>query len=205
MRREVIYDEVFDAQQQFRLLLDSMARPGKINIMPDMDILPPAGLNKASAMIAFALLNTDVSFYAEGEGSDAIESYIALNTTAAQVSVGEADFIFINGLYDAGIIFDAKTGTLPYPEESATFVIDVDAIAEDAGDSELTLTLKGPGIETTKQVHIKGINPGILKAVREQNMEFPLGVDLVLTDKSNRILCIPRSNLFEIEYVGVEI
>src|SRR5271155_3012849 len=108
MRREVIYDEVFDAQQQFRLLLDSMARPGKINIMPDMDILPPAGLNKASAMIAFALLNTDVSFYAEGEGSDAIESYIALNTTAAQVSVGEADFIFINGLYDAGIIFDAK-------------------------------------------------------------------------------------------------
>ncbi len=205
MRREVIYDEVFDAQEQFRLLLDSMARPGKINSMPDMDIIPPAGLNKASAMIAFALLNTDVSFYAEGEGSDAIESYIALNTTAAQVGVGEADFVFINGLYDAGIIFDAKTGTLPYPEESATFVIDVDAITEDAGDSELILTLKGPGIETTKQVYINGINPGILKAVREQNMEFPLGVDLMLTDKNNNILCIPRSNLFEIEYVGVEV
>jgi alpha-D-ribose 1-methylphosphonate 5-triphosphate synthase subunit PhnH len=205
MRREVIYDEVFDAQQQFRLLLDSMARPGKINVMPDMDIIPPAGLNKASAMIAFALLNTDVSFYAEGEGSDAIESYIALNTTAAQVGIGEADFIFINGLYDAGIIFDAKTGTLPYPEESATFVIDVDTITEDAGDSELTLTLKGPGIETTKQVYIKGLNPGILKAVREQNMEFPLGVDLMLTGKNNNILCVPRSNLFEIEYVGVEV
>ncbi len=205
MRREVIYDEVFDAQEQFRLLLDSMARPGKINIMPDMDIIPPAGLNKASAMIAFALLNTDVSFYAEGEGSDAIESYIALNTTAAQVGISEADFIFINGLYDAGIIFDAKTGTLPYPEESATFVIDVDTITEDAGDSELTLTLKGPGIETTKQVYINGLNPGILKAVKEQNMEFPLGVDLILTDKNNNILCIPRSNLFEIEYVGVEI
>ena len=205
MRREVIYDEVFDAQEQFRLLLDSMARPGKINIMPDMDIIPPAGLNKASAMIAFALLNTDVSFYAEGEGSDAIESYIALNTTAAQVGISEADFIFINGLYDAGIIFDAKTGTLPYPEESATFVIDVDTITEDAGGSELALTLKGPGIETTKQVYINGINPGILKAVREQNMEFPLGVDLMLTDKNNHVLCIPRSNLFEIEYVGVAV
>jgi len=205
MRREVIYDDVFDAQEQFRLLLDSMARPGKINTMPDMDIIPPAGLNKASAMIAFALLNTDVSFYAEGEGSDAIESYIALNTTAAQVGVSEADFIFINGLYDAGIIFDAKTGTLPYPEESATFVVDVDTITEDAGNSELTLTLKGPGIETTKQVYINGINPGILKAVREQNMEFPLGVDLMLTDKNNNILCVPRSNLFEIEYVGVEV
>jgi alpha-D-ribose 1-methylphosphonate 5-triphosphate synthase subunit PhnH len=205
MRREVIYDEVFDAQQQFRLILDSMARPGKIGTMPDMDILPPAGINKASAMVAFALLNTDVSFYAEGEGSEQVESYIAMNTTASPVSIIEADFVFINGLYEADIIFEAKTGTLSYPEESATFIIDVEKIGENPEDGELTLTLKGPGIETTKQVHINGLNPGILKAVREQNMEFPLGVDLVLTDKNNCILCIPRSNLFEVEYVGVEI
>jgi alpha-D-ribose 1-methylphosphonate 5-triphosphate synthase subunit PhnH len=203
MKREVIYDEVFDAQQHFRLLLDSMARPGKINTLTDMDILPPAGINKASAMVSFALLNTDVSFYAEGGESKAIETYIALNTAAKPVGVIDADFIFINGLNDAETVFEAKIGNLSYPEESATFVIDVELITENADEAELALTLKGPGIETVKQVYINGINPDILKAVREQNLEFPLGIDLMLTDKNNNILCIPRSNLFEVEHVGV--
>jgi alpha-D-ribose 1-methylphosphonate 5-triphosphate synthase subunit PhnH len=205
MRREVIYDEVFDAQQQFRLILDSMARPGKINTMPDMDILPPAGINKASALVAFALLNTDVSFSVEGEESEEIESYIALNTTADRVSITEADFIFINGWTDTEIIAEAKTGTLSYPENSATFVIDTEAIEETAVEGSIMLTLKGPGIETQKEVYIKGINPDMLKAVLEQNLEFPLGIDLMLTDRSNRILCIPRSNQFLVGYAGAQL
>ena len=34
MQRETTYDPVFDAQEHYRLLLDAMARPGKINTLP---------------------------------------------------------------------------------------------------------------------------------------------------------------------------
>jgi alpha-D-ribose 1-methylphosphonate 5-triphosphate synthase subunit PhnH len=198
MRREINYDEVFDAQEQFRLLLDSMARPGKINVLPDMDILPPAGLNKGSALIAFALLNTDVSFYASGENNEEVSSYIALNTTAQPISVGDADFIFINGLHDAWILSEAKTGNLSYPEESATFIIDVETISNQPIDDAVLLKLKGPGIKTEEKIYLKGISPEIIEAVKEQNLEFPLGIDLMLTDQQNKLICIPRSNQFAI-------
>ena len=33
-------------------------------------------------------------------------------------------------------------------------------------------------------------------------MEFPLGIDLMLTDQQNKLICIPRSNQFVI--VGAE-
>jgi alpha-D-ribose 1-methylphosphonate 5-triphosphate synthase subunit PhnH len=198
MRREINYDEVFDAQEQFRLLLDSMARPGKVNIMPDMDILPPAGLNKGSALIAFALLNTDVSFYASGENNEEVSSYIALNTTAQPIGVHDADFVFINGLHEAWILSESKTGNLSYPEESATFIIDVETISNQPIDDAVLLKLKGPGIKTEERVYIKGISPNIMEAVKEQNMEFPLGIDLMLTDQQNKLICIPRSNQFVI-------
>lgn len=198
MRREVIYDEVFDAQEQFRLILDSMARPGKINTLPSMDIEPPLGINKASALIALALLNTDVSFFAEGLNSEEISDYIALNTTANLQTANLADFIFINGLQNAEIINEAKFGNLSYPEESATFIIGVLNISKIPIGNSLQVILNGPGIKTSESVFIAGISADLLEAVKEQNLEFPLGVDLMLTDLNNNLLCIPRSNQFEI-------
>ncbi len=198
MRREVNYDEVFDAQHHFRLILDSMARPGKINNIPAIDILPPAGINKSSAIIALALLNTDASFLSVNENQQEITEYIALNTAAQPSSIGEADFIFTNGLQDAELIYAAKIGTLPYPENSATFVIDTEQIAKENFEGALQITLSGPGIETTDVVFVKGLNAALLDAVKEQNLEFPLGVDLILTDDNNNLLCIPRSNQFKV-------
>jgi alpha-D-ribose 1-methylphosphonate 5-triphosphate synthase subunit PhnH len=205
MRREINYDEVFDAQQQFRLLLDSMAHPGKINLLPDMDIVPPTGLNKGGALIAFALLNTDVSFHASGANSEEISSYIALNTASQPISVNDADFIFISGLHHEGILFGAKTGNLPYPEESATFVIDVEIMSPEAIDDAVLIILKGPGIKTEERVYIKGIDADLLAAVKEQNTEFPLGIDLMITDRQNRVICIPRSNQFVVDYATTNV
>jgi alpha-D-ribose 1-methylphosphonate 5-triphosphate synthase subunit PhnH len=205
MKREVNYDEVFDAQQQFRIILDSMSRPGKINLMPQMDIEPPADINNASVLIGFALLNADASFFVASDNSAAITPYIALNTTAQPKPVNEADFIFMDGFNDEALIADAKTGTLSYPEDSATIIISVDEIDEDALAGTVKLTLKGPGVETEKKVSLNGLNPEILNAIKEQNLEFPLGIDVMLTDKSNRILCIPRSNRFVVEINETEL
>ncbi len=199
MQSEILYDEIFDAQEHFRLILDSMARPGKINVIPDLNIQMTEGINKASALIAFALLNTDVTFCAIGELSDSIDEFITLHTVAGIATLQKADFVFVKGSQGSNFIEDLKTGTLPYPEDSATIVIDVLNISTEETAGSLQLNLKGPGIKTVETVYITGLNHAILDAVKEQNFEFPLGIDLMLTDRENRMICIPRSNDFTYE------
>ncbi|OKS87151.1 phosphonate C-P lyase system protein PhnH [Mucilaginibacter polytrichastri] len=199
MQSEIIYDEIFDAQEHFRLILDSMARPGKINVIPDLDIRMTAGISKASTLIAFSLLNTDASFCAIGELSNDIEEFITLHTTAKIETLQKADFVFVKGDQSAGFIAELKIGTLPYPEDSATIVVDVLNISIDETADSIQLNLKGPGVKTIETVYVTGLNHAILDAVREQNYEFPLGIDLVLTDLENNMICIPRSNDFTYE------
>ncbi len=196
MRREAIYDEVFDAQQQFRIIMDGMAHPGKINKLPSMDIHPPSQLNTGSALIGFALMNSDVTFHVAEENSTAISSYIAMNTSAQPTAIENADFIFINGYEEAACIAEAKKGSLSYPEDSATFIVNVDQLSDEFFADAVKVTLNGPGIKTENTFYVSGIDKELLNEVKNQNEEFPLGVDLMLTDKNSNLICIPRSSQF---------
>lgn len=186
MQRELTYDPVFDAQAHYRLLLDAMARPGEVRNLPVTGMNPPSLLRPAAALVGFALLNADVSFYARGPVVD----YLRENTDAVVAEAMDADFLFLQGTDPAMLIDEAKVGTLPYPEGGATVVLSVDALA----GGPLAVMLTGPGIERENTLHIAGLNAGVLEAVQRQNQEFPLGVDLVLADAEGRIACIPRSS-----------
>src|SRR5262249_34882761 len=160
--REVAYDEVFDAQKHFRCLLDSMARPGKINRLDAVDLNPPAGLNAASALVAFALMDADSTFEVvgmePGEGAyppadlasaanylASAAKYLASNTNARRTEIASAHFIFARGTETADFLESADCGTLLYPDTAATVVLQI----EDASAEPLTkgwkLTLTGPG------------------------------------------------------------
>lgn len=196
MHREITYDEVFDAQRHYRIVLDSMARPGKINLLPSSISLPPAGLNAASALVGFALLNADVSFCAVGPDREELATYFTMNTASSGVESERADFIFLPKRQEASGLGNIKTGTLSYPEEGATVVADADEISYTHLAGSLGVTLKGPGVEGEKKVYVKGLHPSLLDTLKAQNMEFPLGIDAIITDKENHVFCIPRSNRF---------
>lgn len=191
MSVETTYDQVFDAQEHYRLILDSMARPGKINIIPQVSISSPAALNQASGLLAFALLNRDASFCAIAQ--DEVTTFIALHTAAEIADLEKADFVFIPGLQHKEFMGSLKTGNLSYPEDSATIVADVTEISSSEIAGSLQLRLKGPGIKEIETVYVKGLNPEILNELKEQNLEFPLGIDIILTDIENRLICLPRS------------
>lgn len=208
MVRETIYDPVFDAQAHYRLLLDAMARPGTINTLPGIPLAPPRGLSRAAALTGFALLDVNVSFAVDG-GDVAVTRYLAVNTSSGPEEIPEADFVFAGGMASPSLLFAMKKGTLPYPEEGATLVATVEALASDAqaltrdaqaadmpGDEKpvLSLTLKGPGIAAETTLFVGGLSVSLLEALQECNAEFPLGIDLVLADAGNRIACIPRSS-----------
>lgn len=199
MQRETTYDPVFDAQEHYRVLLDAMARPGKINILPRMQLTAPAGLTGAAALVGFALLNADVSFFVDGTESAVATRYLLVNTSSRPVDAREADFVFAAGSASAMLVESMKKGSLPYPEEGATLVLHVTSLATEPqglgyGDGGLALALHGPGVPGERTFFARGLNATLVEAVQQSNIEFPLGVDVILTDGDGRVACIPRSS-----------
>jgi alpha-D-ribose 1-methylphosphonate 5-triphosphate synthase subunit PhnH len=200
MQREIQYHEIFDAQEHYRLLLDSMARPGKINVLPRLELTTPQGIHATGALVGFALLNSDVSFYVDGPSAEDVSLYLLVNTSARPAEAEEADYVYLDGTAAAEILYRLKTGTLPYPENSATVIAAVGAMGgegeagEAAGETGLVLTLSGPGVDGERRLSVTGLDVALLEALVTINAEFPLGIDLVLTDPTGRIACIPRSS-----------
>jgi alpha-D-ribose 1-methylphosphonate 5-triphosphate synthase subunit PhnH len=192
MVKETVYDMVFDAQAHFRVLLDAMARPGSIQVLNDVDIVPPHGLHRVSALVGFALLNGDVTFHVVSADSD-VADYLMVNTASLMTSADEADFIFVKGNLRTPAILAAKVGSLRYPEEGATVIVDVDKISDVACDGAVALTLSGPGVLDTKTIYVAGLDVAILADFVSQNAEFPTGIDLILTDGDDALSCVPRT------------
>jgi alpha-D-ribose 1-methylphosphonate 5-triphosphate synthase subunit PhnH len=195
MKKEICFEEVFDAQEQFRIVLDAMAHPGIIYQLNDFDFEAPPYLSNAAAVIAFALLNTDVSFHAIGDSL--IIDYLVLNTGAVEETFEKADFVFINGNINAEVLYKFKNGTLSYPEDSATVLVDVEKISKFYLEGSSEIIFRGAGVEFENKVFLQGLKNEILATVKEINFEFPLGIDLIFCDKNNQIVGLPRSNNFD--------
>ena len=196
MIRETNYDHLFESQKQYRLLLDCMAKPGVIANL-DADINVPDGLNKTSALVGFALLNSDVSF-CNTINQEVLDTYFIINTSATPAESDVADFIFVNGEKpDVKKVSMAKIGLPAYPELGAFVIIDVKQISASPLQGGVKLMLEGPGVKDTKDIYVGGISIELLEVILERNIEYPLGVDTIITDKSGAVFCIPRSNKFK--------
>lgn len=185
-------DMVHDIQHAFRNLVDGMSRPGFIITLEraarkvdlQIDCLP------ATVVLALMLLDTEVTFKVFSEREEEVTIMINQLTYAKAVEAEKADFIFV--LQDAeerleDALDRAKIGDLVNPHESATIIVETDAVSN--GDQ---LVLKGPGIEYEQSVQVQ--TKGKWTHVRNyKNAEFPLGIDLIFVDPENRMLCLPRT------------
>jgi alpha-D-ribose 1-methylphosphonate 5-triphosphate synthase subunit PhnH len=196
MQTELNYDIVFDAQEHFRLLLDSMSRPGKINTFPPVELLPPDGLNHGAALTGLALLNPDATYFIGGNNAEQIAEYLLVNTASQRAEISKADYVFIPQGYFDETLSAARTGIPTYPEDSATFIVGCELISERPHGNSLQIILKGPGVNGESAVFVSGISSDLLDFVKEQNSEYPLGLDLIITDSYNNVIGIPRSNKF---------
>jgi len=192
--KEILYDEVSDAQIHFRIILNAMAHPGTIYSFQQIELTPPNNTNIASVCIGFALMNADVSFAVHKENEGELTQYLALNTGASIATLEQTDFLFTTGNTNPTCITSLKTGSLSYPENSATIIIDVLKLASTPTENNLAIELSGPGIENSTTLYVTGLSSTLLAAIQEQNTEFPLGLDIMLTDNHNQLACIPRSS-----------
>ena len=190
---ETGFDFVFESQQIFRLLLDAMARPGKINRLP-RPLPAPAGISGYTAAVAFTLLDGEVTFAALGADQAAWSSYLISNIRAVPAGVEHADFIIAPGERANAEVGGARRGTLLFPERGATVLFTVETIAD---DSPAALVLSGPGIRGTAGLTVAGIAPANLELLAGANSEYPLGIDAIFIGRDGALACLPRSTKIE--------
>jgi alpha-D-ribose 1-methylphosphonate 5-triphosphate synthase subunit PhnH len=195
MIRERHYDPIVDAQRHFRLLLAAMANPGKIEQLAHPKLAVPAGWHPVTACIAFALLNADVQFWVDEREQDFI-AYLSLNTGSGWSNPDAADFLFFTSPPTSDFIQKIQTGTPAYPETGATVVLQVEKIASITFQDSLQIMLQGPGVPGERPLILNASNADFFQEIQAINAEFPLGVDLFLTDAAGNLAAIPRSNQF---------
>jgi alpha-D-ribose 1-methylphosphonate 5-triphosphate synthase subunit PhnH len=179
-------DPLFLSQSVYRDLLDVMSRPGSVrSLSADFGHIWPSGI----LAVAATLLDQEVGFCVLGDPR--LRGAIEEVTGGRSVNLEAADFIFAPNGDSGGLVRHARRGSQEYPDLGATIVYQVERLGEDAGHG--AITLRGPGIEDRATPLIIGLGQGELSLIQEINNEYPLGVDLLLIDRENKVMALPRS------------
>lgn len=187
-------DMVHDIQTAYRKIIDAMSRPGTMADLTEEagKLDRTQGCLPATLVLAHMLLDTEVTFKVVSEREEQMASMLSQVTYAKEAALEEADFIFV--LHDAApgsllhALETAKIGELKDPHTASTVIIETQNIT----GSETKLRLTGPGIQGTAKAAIC-LSDEWIGARAERNSEFPLGLDLIFTDLSNRALALPRT------------
>ena len=181
-------DPVLDSQNTFRLLLDAMARPGKVQTLGRLP-KAPAPLYAAAAAVCLTLLDLDTPLWLDPSASaPEVADYLRF-ATGCPLSPEPDQAAF-------GLIADASAmpplsrfaqGSAEYPDRSATLIIQVDGLSNQGG-----VVLSGPGIKDRCNLNPEGLPSSLWPQLFENHELFPLGVDLVLAAPS-QVACLPRT------------
>jgi alpha-D-ribose 1-methylphosphonate 5-triphosphate synthase subunit PhnH len=186
-------DLVHDLQAAYRKTLESMSRPGLIrNIRQQADkVNMEISCFNSTLLMVLMLFDTEVKFKVCSKREAEMAKLINQLTYAKATEVESADYILV--LNDAEpqeleeALRMAYPGDLLNPHQAATIIVEADRV-----NNERDLTLMGPGIETECSINVK--TSGRWVEVRtEKNSEYPLGIDLIFTDRDANILCLPRT------------
>lgn len=178
-------------QNTYRRLLDSMARPGKLNQIEGIEYENIGDFTNFTLGIAQTLLDQEVS-YCILNSDKKMEKDIKILTMSNMSHIREADYLFINR-YEK-IKFDhLKKGNLAYPDESTTIIHEVEEMKTQKLEQSVKLELSGPGIKEKSYIYIKGLDTETIDNWIQCNREYPLGVDFIFVDRMGNICGIPRS------------
>ena len=183
------FDEVFDGQKVFRIVLEGMSNPGRVLSIKEQ-AQKMYGENPAFLAQAMTLLDNEVSYFTCG--NQKISEDISLLTLAKETAVEDADYIFVEKEEDLkNVLEKAKIGTLADPQQSATILV------KTGTDFGSNLAIYGAGVDQTMQLTVPEVVKTALRLRDEQVYEYPQGVDFIFVTEDERILCIPRLVLRE--------
>jgi alpha-D-ribose 1-methylphosphonate 5-triphosphate synthase subunit PhnH len=176
-------DPVHDTQATFRVVLEALSRPGCKHRLPIA--ANHATGNPWLTAVLLALLDHEVSFVALAD--PATDTFVRARTSARLAPMADADFVLAGtDSLTPDLVRALKRGSLAYPNESATLIVDVRDGAED------TYRLTGPGVQYEVQCRL-ALKKEIVAALAEVNANYPCGIDVLLVDAEERITGLPRT------------
>ncbi|HEX7662163.1 MAG TPA: phosphonate C-P lyase system protein PhnH [Pseudonocardiaceae bacterium] len=171
------------SQQVFRAVLDALARPGKIGLLP-----VPAGETRPAALLPLLAL-ADLSTPVHVLSDDPLWTGVVTSATGAPaVALEDARLVAVLDPPDPARLRGLRTGSEFAPEEAAQLFVAVADLAEH-GD----LTLSGPGVPGSRELGVTGLPEGFWAVRAELVRGFPAGVDLVLVTADGRLAGVPRT------------
>jgi alpha-D-ribose 1-methylphosphonate 5-triphosphate synthase subunit PhnH len=179
-------DPALGAQATFRCLLEAIAHPGRIVMVPDRLPTPPAPLLAPAYAAALTLLDFETPLWVDPSlATPAVLDSLRLQCGCPIAGQANARFALLAGPGAPLAAFDQ--GTPEYPDRSATLIWQVDQLSGDRG-----ARLTGPGIRTSTRLHIEGLPADFWPLWGMRHTQFPLGVDVVFVT-TDRIAALPRS------------
>jgi alpha-D-ribose 1-methylphosphonate 5-triphosphate synthase subunit PhnH len=199
MVRETAFDEVFDSQATFRVLLDSMSRPGSLRSLPTRRYpSAPNGFCPPVLSILKTVCDHRISFsVGSSERRQDWVSYLVMNLSTPFRPVEEADYVLFNGESFEQDFARLKRGTLEYPERSATALLCVQRLSEAEAAGSPGLRVSGPGVTGTGLLAVSGLDARYLEERSKANKFYPMGIDLLLVDADGRVAGLPRTSVVE--------
>lgn len=185
MRQIHTFDEVFDSQKMFRIILEAMANPGRVLCVEEFQN-KLFGEQPGLLAVAMTLLDASVSFHAF-ENSQLSEQILLL-THARPQSAAQGDFLFAASEKEMeAAILQAKCGTLEDPHKSATLVV----LLEEEQPCR-ALQLRGPGVDGTIEIQVPETVVRAIRLREDQRYEYPTGIDFIFLNHRGELWCLPR-------------
>jgi alpha-D-ribose 1-methylphosphonate 5-triphosphate synthase subunit PhnH len=178
-----------DTQNEiFQSLMQAMSRPGTVMSIED---------KLDGAELATAILATLSDSQVTASNCDELISDWDWSLSQCRSCSSElADYIICDGSLVCSI--NPKLGSLPSPDQSATVILKVDLLGiDEPGKTDFRFQLSGPGIDGLLSLAVSGMHQSWIQQREEWNRQFPMGVDMLLTDKSS-VLALPRTTQLEV-------
>ncbi|MCC6435300.1 MAG: phosphonate C-P lyase system protein PhnH [Acidimicrobiales bacterium] len=170
----------------FRVLLDTLARPGMVQALPP-GLFPPGVAPALALPLALADLGTSFCIASDDEAEAAAQrDLVALATDARHTIPYDADIVVL-GRPDPEAVGGLRSGSDELPEAAAKLAVQV----EDLG-SGATVVLDGPGVAAPFAVTV-GAPAEFMLALCDRNERPPAGIDTWIVDRRGRVLGLPRT------------
>ena len=178
-------DAVHDSQQIFRVALEALSRPARIQrLSPPLAGLP-VGAAMAGLLLALADDETRVWWQEPAPRRTQWLRFHAGARNAAEAS--EATFAVVTHAADMPELRRFSWGSAGSPEASCTVLIEVPSLRTGA-----PVQAHGPGIDGRAELCVAGLPEGFWAEWMESHAAFPLGVDVFFTC-GDELLGLPRT------------
>lgn len=179
-------DPVHDAQHAFRVALEALSRPGRIQRLEGA--LPDVSLGAAQARLLLTLTDESTSVWWQS-GASRLQSWLRFHT-GARVAARCEDAAFA-AITEGDALPELRhfaCGSAAAPEHSCTLLVEVPSLT-----GGLPVRAHGPGIRDGIEIAVAGLPEGFWAEWQASHAAFPQGVDIFFTCGES-LLGLPRTS-----------